>query len=137
MSCGVGCRRSSDPKLLWLWCGPVATAPIRPLAWAPPYAAGAAQEKAKRQKKKKKRKEKKERKKKKRKEKPPRHGPHGWGESVSFFCVFIFFCIPLSLSPIGVSFQPLTLAMLLHATGTLHMLVPCLDHSSLLSLPDL
>ena len=29
------------------------TAPIRPLAWEPPYAAGAAQEKAKRQKKKK------------------------------------------------------------------------------------
>ena len=30
---------------------PVATAPIRPLAWEPPYAEGAAQEKAKRQKK--------------------------------------------------------------------------------------
>ena len=27
----------------------MATAPIRPLAWEPPYAAGAAQEKAKRQ----------------------------------------------------------------------------------------
>ena len=40
MSCGVGCRRSSDPELLWLWCRPVATAPIRPLAWEPPYAAG-------------------------------------------------------------------------------------------------
>ena len=34
MSCGVGCRRSSDPALLlWLWRRPVATAPIRPLAW--------------------------------------------------------------------------------------------------------
>ena len=33
-----------DPELLWLWCRPVATAPIRPLAWEPPYAAGAAQE---------------------------------------------------------------------------------------------
>ena len=33
-----------DPALLWLWCRPVATAPIRPLAWEPPYAAGAAQE---------------------------------------------------------------------------------------------
>ena len=33
---------------------PAATAPIRPLAWEPPYAAGAAQEMAKRQKKKKK-----------------------------------------------------------------------------------
>ena len=50
MSCGVGCRHSSDPVLLWLWCRPVATAPIRPLAWEPPYAAGAALEKAKRQK---------------------------------------------------------------------------------------
>ena len=45
MSCGVGCRRCSDPALLWLWPRPVATAPIRPLAWEPPYAAGAAQEK--------------------------------------------------------------------------------------------
>ena len=47
MSCGVGCRRGSDPVLLWLWCRPVATAPIRSLAWEPPYAAGAALEKAK------------------------------------------------------------------------------------------
>ena len=30
--------------MLWLWRRPVATAPIRPLAWEPPYAAGAAQE---------------------------------------------------------------------------------------------
>ena len=44
MSCGVGCRRGSDPALLWLWRRPVATAPIQPLAWEPPYAAGAAQE---------------------------------------------------------------------------------------------
>ena len=48
MSCGVGCRRSLDPALLWLRRKPVATAPIRPLAWEPPYAAGAALEKAKR-----------------------------------------------------------------------------------------
>ena len=54
MSCGVGCRRGSDSALLWLWRRPVATAPIRPLAWEPPYAEGAAQEMAKRQKKKKK-----------------------------------------------------------------------------------
>jgi len=54
MSCGVGCRCSSDPALLWLWCRPVATAPIRPLAWEPPYAGGEALEKAKRPKKKKK-----------------------------------------------------------------------------------
>ena len=54
MSCGVGCRCGSDPALLWLWCRLVATAPIRPLVWEPPYAAGAAQEMAKRPKKKKK-----------------------------------------------------------------------------------
>ena len=42
--CGVGCRRGSDPALLWLWRRPVATAPIQPLAWEPPYAAEAAQE---------------------------------------------------------------------------------------------
>ena len=50
LSCGVGRRRGSDPTLLWLWRRPVATAPIRPLAWGPPYAAGGALEKAKRQK---------------------------------------------------------------------------------------
>ena len=42
MSCGVGCRRSSDLALLWLWRGLEATVLIRPLAWEPPYAAGAA-----------------------------------------------------------------------------------------------
>jgi len=51
MSCGVGRRHSSDPALLWLWCRPAATAPIRPLAWEPPNAMGTA---LKRQKKKKK-----------------------------------------------------------------------------------
>ena len=51
MSCGVGCRHGSDPALLWLWCRPTATALIRPLAWEPPYAVGAAKEIAKRQKK--------------------------------------------------------------------------------------
>ena len=54
MSCGVGRRRGSDPALLWLWRRLVAMAPIRPLVWEPPYAAGTAQEMAKRQKKKKK-----------------------------------------------------------------------------------
>jgi len=54
MSCGAGCRRSSDPALLWLWCRLAATAPIRPLAWEPPYAAEAALEMAKRKKRKKK-----------------------------------------------------------------------------------
>ena len=53
MSC-VGCRRGLDPELLWLWPRPVATAPVGPLAWEPPYAAGTALEKAKRQKKEKK-----------------------------------------------------------------------------------
>ena len=47
VSCGVGCRYGSDPELLWLWHRPVATAPIRPLAWEPPYAAGVALEKTK------------------------------------------------------------------------------------------
>ena len=42
MSCGVSCRRGSDPLLLWLWCRPMATALIRPLAWEPPYAVGVA-----------------------------------------------------------------------------------------------
>jgi len=36
-----------DLALLWLWCRPVATAPIRPLAWEPPYARGVALEKTK------------------------------------------------------------------------------------------
>ena len=36
---------------LWLWCRPVATALIRPLAWELPYASGVALEKTKRQKK--------------------------------------------------------------------------------------
>ena len=31
-----------DPVLLWLWCRLAAVAPIRPLAWEPPYAVGAA-----------------------------------------------------------------------------------------------
>ena len=39
------------PSLLWLWHRPVATAPIRPLAWEPPYAVGAALEMAESQKK--------------------------------------------------------------------------------------
>ena len=42
MSCGVGRRRGLDPELLWLWCRLAASALIHPLAWEPPYAAGAA-----------------------------------------------------------------------------------------------
>ena len=52
MSCGVAHRRRLGPTLLWLWSRLAATALIRPLTWEPPYAAGAAQEEAKRQKKK-------------------------------------------------------------------------------------
>ena len=51
MSCCVVLRHGSVLVLLWLWCRPAAAAPIRPLAWEPPYAVGAA---FKRQKKKKK-----------------------------------------------------------------------------------
>ena len=50
MSCGVGCRRGSGPVLLWLWHRPVATTPIRPLAWEPPYAVGEAQKMTKKKK---------------------------------------------------------------------------------------
>ena len=45
VSCGVG--RGSHLMLQWLWPRPEATAPIRPPAWEPPYAAGAALEKTK------------------------------------------------------------------------------------------
>ena len=52
MSCGVTCRCGLDPTLLWLWRRLMATAPIRPLAWTPPYAVGVALEKTKKKKKK-------------------------------------------------------------------------------------
>ena len=42
MSCGVGHRRSWDLILLWLWCSPGNAAPIQPLTWELPYAAGMA-----------------------------------------------------------------------------------------------
>ena len=38
MGCGVGCRCSSDPVLLWLWCRPAAVAPVQHLVWEFPYA---------------------------------------------------------------------------------------------------
>ena len=41
-SSGVGRRRGLDPALLWLWHRLAAVAPIRPLAFEPPYAAGVA-----------------------------------------------------------------------------------------------
>ena len=50
MSCGVGHRHSLDPALPWLWQRPAATAPIRPLAWEPPYAVGVALENTKKKK---------------------------------------------------------------------------------------
>ena len=53
MSCGIGCRRNSDPALLllWLWHRPAAEAPIGPLAWEPPCAMGVSLEKTKEKKK--------------------------------------------------------------------------------------
>ena len=50
MSCGVGHRCFSDPALQWLWRRLAATAPIGPLAWEPPHAAGVALEKEKKKK---------------------------------------------------------------------------------------
>ena len=49
MSCGIGRRHGSDPKLLqlWLWHRPAAVALIQPLAWEFPYAMGVAQERQK------------------------------------------------------------------------------------------
>ena len=52
--CGSQTRLRSG--VAWLWCRPAATAPIRPVAWEPPHAAGVALEKAERPKKKKKKK---------------------------------------------------------------------------------
>ena len=46
MSCGVGHRLGLDLAFLGLWCL-AAVAPIRPLAWEPPYAEGVALKKAK------------------------------------------------------------------------------------------
>ena len=50
VSCGVGSRCSSDSTLLWLWCRPADAAPIRPLAWELPYAAGVALKRKKKRK---------------------------------------------------------------------------------------
>jgi len=60
MSCCIGCRCSLDPKLLL--CRLAAVAPIRPLAWEFPYAAGVALKRPEKKRKRKdlKRKEKKE-----------------------------------------------------------------------------
>ena len=50
MSCGVGHRLGLDPVLLWLWHRLAAAALIRPLAWEPPYALGAALKRPKKKK---------------------------------------------------------------------------------------
>ena len=50
MSCGVRRRCGSDLALLWFWHRLAATAPIRPLAWEPPYATGVALKKDKKKK---------------------------------------------------------------------------------------
>ena len=54
MSCGVGSRHGSDLMLLRLWHRLAAVAPIRPLAWEPPYAVSAALKETKDKKEKKK-----------------------------------------------------------------------------------
>ena len=54
MSCSVGRRLGLGLVLLWLWRRLEATALIRPLAWEPPYDAGAALKRQKKKKKKKK-----------------------------------------------------------------------------------
>ena len=51
MTSGVGHWHGWDPALLWLWHRPAATAAIRPPAWEPPYAAGAALKRQKKEKK--------------------------------------------------------------------------------------
>ena len=45
--CGLGIKNPA----WWLWRRPTATVPIRPLAWEPPYAVGAALEKTRKKKK--------------------------------------------------------------------------------------
>ena len=42
--CELCCRSKTwlVPKLMWLWCRLAVIAPIRPLAWEPPYDAGVA-----------------------------------------------------------------------------------------------
>ena len=54
MSCGVGCRRGSDPAFLWLWWRPADVALT--LAGELPYAAGETLKSKKNKKKKKKKK---------------------------------------------------------------------------------
>ena len=46
-SCGVSCRRGSDPELLWMWHRLAAAALIQPLAWECPHAMAVAIKKTK------------------------------------------------------------------------------------------
>ena len=108
---------------LWLWRRLVATGPIRPLAWEPPYATGEALEKAKRPKKKRER----EREKRKSHEvilhrhlnssysprEPWSHSVTGYATLVTFSVVcrskvftkvFVFFCLFLFLFLFFLSF---------------------------------
>ena len=52
MSYGVGHRQGLDLAFLWLWHGLVVTAPIRPLDWELPNAAGVVLKKKKKKKRK-------------------------------------------------------------------------------------
>lgn len=47
LSFGVVHRCSSHPALVWMWCRPGSVAPICPLVWELPYAAGSALKKEK------------------------------------------------------------------------------------------
>ena len=51
---GCGSQRRLGLRLLWLCCRPAVVAPIGPLGWEPPYAAGLGPEKTKKGQKKKK-----------------------------------------------------------------------------------
>ena len=42
LRCAAGHRLGLDPGLLWLWCRPVLTTLIQPLAWELSYATGTA-----------------------------------------------------------------------------------------------
>ena len=50
MSRGVGHSWGMDPVLPWLWCRLAAAAPIWPMAWELPYAAGVALKRKKKKK---------------------------------------------------------------------------------------
>ena len=52
VSCGIGHRHGSDPKLLWLGRRPAAAALIQPPAWEPQNAEGKTQKRQKKKKKK-------------------------------------------------------------------------------------